>query len=106
MSNLGPDEIALDIVIQYDLTANEARALRDVLRASFDAAGEPSFWAFLDEMPTDETWTVKKRGGALASLSRKGIIRPVGPDEAAGTGELVTYCYIVDMEGNITPPSN
>ena len=106
MSNIGPDEIALDIVIQYGLTSNEARALRDVLHASFDIAGEPTFWAYLDDMPTDDTWTVKRRGGALASLSRKGIIGPVGPYEAADTDDLSTYCCIVDMEGNITPPSN
>lgn len=101
MNNLGPDEIALDIVIQYGLTANEARAIRDVLRTSFAAADDPTFWAFLDEMPTDDTWTVKKRGGALASLSRKGIIRPIGPDEANDTDDLVTYCYVVDQDGTV-----
>lgn len=98
---MNPDAITLDIVMQYHLTHNETRALRDIIRAAMDAADDPSYWAFLDEMPTDDDWTVKKRGGALASLSRKGIIRPVGPDESTGTDDLVTYCYVVDQDGTV-----
>ena len=96
-----PDTVTLNLVIKFGLTANEARALRTVLNLSWATAGQFDFWAFLDEMPTDKDWPAKKRGGAFASLTRKGIIAPVQVDEAQPTEGLCTWCCAVDMEGNI-----